>query len=127
MTSVSKRARSSASTSRRSLSPRRDYPRGTSTVTRPSQASPEQAESRPVHAQHLEIFKADMTSMVADMLESSLLPPSLSLTLGARESLFLCRMWLQIKRRNPQIMVIVQRGQIPLLMRIPLIFRVILS
>ena len=72
MTSVSKRARSSASTSRRSLSPRRDCPRGTSTVTRPSQASPEQAESRPIHAQHLEIFKADMTSMVVDMLESSL-------------------------------------------------------
>ena len=34
-----KRARS-ASTSRRSLSPRRDYPRGTCTATRPSQASP---------------------------------------------------------------------------------------
>ena len=32
---VSKRARSSASTSHRSLSPHRDYPRGTSTVTRP--------------------------------------------------------------------------------------------
>ena len=40
---ISKRARSSASTSRRSLSPRRDYPRGTSTVTRPSQASPKHA------------------------------------------------------------------------------------
>ena len=45
-TSVAKRARSSASTSRRSLSPHRDYPRGTSMVTRPTQASPEQAENR---------------------------------------------------------------------------------
>ena len=69
---VSKRARSSASTSRRSLSPHRDYPRGTSTVMRPSQASPKYAEDRPVHAQNLEIFKADMTSMLADMLKSSL-------------------------------------------------------
>ena len=69
---TTKRARSSALTSRRSLSPRRDHPRGTSTVARPSQASPEQAENRPVHAQDLEIFKADMTSMLADMLKSSL-------------------------------------------------------
>ena len=40
---ISKRARSSASTSCRYLSPRSDYPRGTSTVTRPSQASPKHA------------------------------------------------------------------------------------
>ena len=53
---TSKRARSCPSTSRRSLSPRRDYPRGTSTVTRPSQVSPKPAEDRPVHAQDLEIF-----------------------------------------------------------------------
>ena len=72
MTNVSKRARSSASTSRRSLSPSRDYPRGTSTVTRPSKASPKRAEDRPVHAQDLEVFKAHMTSMLADMLQSSL-------------------------------------------------------
>ena len=70
--SVSKCARSSASTSRRSLFTSRDYPRGTSTVTRPSQVSPKHAEERPVHAQGLEVFKADMTSMLADMLRSSL-------------------------------------------------------
>ena len=69
---VSKRARSSASTSYRSVSPRRDYPRGTSTVTRPSQVSPKHAKDRAVHAQDLEIFKADMTSMLVDMLQSSL-------------------------------------------------------
>ena len=72
LTNVSKCARSSALTSRRSLSPRRDYPRGTNTVMRPSQASPKHAEDRPVHAQDLEVFKADMTSMLADMLQSSL-------------------------------------------------------
>ena len=43
-------------TSRRSLSPHRDYSRGTSTVTRSSQASPKHAEDRPVHAQDLEVF-----------------------------------------------------------------------
>ena len=47
----------SASTSRRSLSPRRDYPRGTCTATRPSQASPKRAQDRPVPAQDLEAFK----------------------------------------------------------------------
>ena len=51
----------SASTSRRSLFPRRDYPRGTCTATRPSQASPKRAQDRPAPAQHLEAFKADMT------------------------------------------------------------------
>ena len=56
-TNVSKRARSSASTSRRSLSPRKDYPRVTSTVMRPSQASPKDAEDRPVHAQDLEVLR----------------------------------------------------------------------
>ena len=44
-----KRARS-ASTSRRSLSPKRDYPRGICTATRPSQASPKRAEDRPAPA-----------------------------------------------------------------------------
>ena len=66
-----KRARS-VSKSRRSLSPRRNYPRGTCTATRPSQASPKRAEDRPAPAQDLEAFKADMTSMLSDMLQSSL-------------------------------------------------------
>ena len=51
----------SASTSRRSLSPRRDYPRGTCTATRLSQASPKRAQDRPAPAQDLEAFKADIT------------------------------------------------------------------
>ena len=71
-TKVVKGARSSASTSRRSLSPSRYYPRGTNSATKPSQASPRCAEDRPVHAQDLEVFKADMTSMLVDMLNSSL-------------------------------------------------------
>ena len=52
---VSKHARS-ASTSRRSLSPRRVYPRGTSTATRPHQTTPKRAENRTVQTQDLEIF-----------------------------------------------------------------------
>ena len=39
----------------------RDYPRGTCTATRPSQASPKRAQDRPAPAQDLEAFKADMT------------------------------------------------------------------
>ena len=70
-TDKAKRARS-ASTSRRSPSPKRDYPRGTCTATRPSQASPEWAEHRPAPAQDLEAFKADMTLMLSNMLQSSL-------------------------------------------------------
>ena len=62
-----KRARS-ASTSRRPPSPKRDYPRGTCTATRPSQASPKRAEHKLASAQDLEAFKADMTSMLSDML-----------------------------------------------------------
>ena len=62
-----KRARST-STSRRSISPSRDYPRGTSTATRPSQASPKRPEDRPAPAQDLEAFKAEMTSILSDML-----------------------------------------------------------
>ena len=46
--------------------------RGTCTATRPSQASPKRAEHRPAPAQDLEAFKADMTSMLSDMLQSSL-------------------------------------------------------
>ena len=62
----------SASTSRRSPSPKRDYPRGTRTATRPSQASPKKAEHTLTPAQDLEAFKADMTSMLSDMLQASL-------------------------------------------------------
>ena len=61
----------STSTSRRSPSPKRDYPRGTCTVTRPSQASPRKAEHTVTPAQDLEAFKADMTSMLSDMLQTS--------------------------------------------------------
>ena len=61
----------SASTSRRSPSPKRDNPRGTYTVTRPSQASPRKAEHTVTPAQDLEAFKADMTSMLSDMLQAS--------------------------------------------------------
>ena len=70
-TDKAKRARS-ALTSRRSPSPKRDYPRGTCTATRPSQASPKRAEHTLAPAQDLEAFKADMTSMLSDMLQSSL-------------------------------------------------------
>ena len=52
-----KRARS-ASTSCRSPSPKRDYPRGTCTATRPSQASPKRAEHTLAPAQDFEAFKA---------------------------------------------------------------------
>ena len=55
-TNVSKRARSSASTSRRSLSPGSDYPRGTDSVTKPSQASPRHAEDRSYACSGLEGF-----------------------------------------------------------------------
>ena len=61
----------SASTSRRSPSPKRDYPRGTSPVTRPSQASPRKAEHTVTPAQDLKAFKADMTSMLSNMLQAS--------------------------------------------------------
>ena len=71
VTDKAKRARS-ASTSRRSPSPKRDYPRGTCTATRPSQASLKRAEHTLASAQDLEAFKADMTSMLSDMLRSSL-------------------------------------------------------
>ena len=71
VTDKAKRARS-ASTSRRSPSPKRDYPRGTCTATRPSQASPKRAEHTLASAQDLEAFKADMTSMLSDLLQSSL-------------------------------------------------------
>ena len=53
-------------------SPKRDYPRGTCTATRPSQASPKRAERTLTPAQDLEAFKADMTSMLSDMLQASL-------------------------------------------------------
>ena len=94
----------STSTSRRSPSPKRDYPRGTCTVTRPSQASPRKAEHTVAPAQDLEAFKADMTLMLSDMLPSKGLPPSLIPILEAREitqkrTLFLNRFSL-----SPQLM-----------------------
>ena len=46
----------STSTSRRSLYPRRDYPRGTCKATRPSQASPKRAQERPAPTQDIEAF-----------------------------------------------------------------------
>ena len=61
----------STSTPRRSPSPKRDYPRGTCTVTRPSRASPRKAEHTVTPAQDLEAFKANMTSMLSDMLQTS--------------------------------------------------------
>ena len=71
-TDETKRARS-ASTSHRSPSPKRDYPRGICTATeRPSQASSKRAEHTLTPAQDLEAFKADMTSMLSDMLLASL-------------------------------------------------------
>ena len=62
----------SVSTPRRSPSPKRDYPRGTCTATRPSQASPKRAEHTLTPAQDLEAFKADITSVLSDMLQASL-------------------------------------------------------
>ena len=66
-----KRARS-VSTPHRSPSPKRDYPRGTCTATRPSQASLKRADHTLTPAQDLETFKAEMTSMLSDMLQASL-------------------------------------------------------
>ena len=90
-----KRARS-ASTSRRSPSPKRDYPRGTCTATRPSQASPKRAEHTLTPAQDLEAFKTDMTSMLSDILQASLSKfASHSIpALEAKGTLRLCRLWL---------------------------------
>ena len=72
VTDKAKHARS-ASTSRRSPFPMRDYRRGTCTATRLSQASPKRAEHTLASAQDLEAFKTDMTSMLSDMLQSSLI------------------------------------------------------
>ena len=44
----------------------------TCTATRPSQASPKRADHTLTPAQDLEAFKADMTSMLSDMLQASL-------------------------------------------------------
>ena len=68
--------------------PKRGYSRGTSTVTRPTLTSPTQFEDRPVQARDLADFKSDMTSLIQDMIESSLssLPPSLKPSLAVRET-----------------------------------------
>ena len=71
-TTIKAKAKRSASTSRRSPSPKRDYPRGTCTATRPSQASPKKPEHKLTPAQDLEAFKADLTSMLSNMLQASL-------------------------------------------------------
>ena len=87
----------SVSTSRRSPSPKRDYPRGTCTAIRPSQASPELAEHRPAPAQDLEAFKAGMTSMLSDMIQSSLskFASQFKPSSGGKGTLRLRRLWLQ--------------------------------
>ena len=67
-------------TSQRSLSPGRDYPRGTSTITKPSESSTviktsttnKPVSGRPVQAHDLADFKTDMTSLIQDMIQSSL-------------------------------------------------------
>ena len=89
---VAKRAKSATTTSQRSLSPRRDYPRGTCTITKPRETrvsstiiktstatkpastvtKPASVEDRPVQAQVLTNFKTDMTSLIKDMIQSSL-------------------------------------------------------
>ena len=92
----------SASTSRRSPSPKRDYPRGTCTVTRPSQASPRKAEHTVTPAQDLEAFKADMTSMLSDMLPFKSLPPSLIPILEAREMIQKRTLFLNRFSLSPQ-------------------------
>ena len=78
---VAKRANSATITSQRSLSPRRDYPRGSrksSTITKTSTkpagtvTKPASVEDRPVQAQVLTNFKTDMTSLIKDMIQSSL-------------------------------------------------------
>ena len=94
----------SASTSQRSPSPKRDYPRGTCTVTRPSRASPRKAEHTVTPAQDLESFKADMTSMLSDILQAPLksLPPSLIPILEAREIIQMRTLSLKRNFLRPQ-------------------------
>ena len=65
-------------------------PRGTCTATRPSQANPKRAEHTLTPAQDLEAFKADMTSMLSDMLQASL---SSIPALEAKGTLRLRRLW----------------------------------
>ena len=89
----------SASTSRRSLSPRRDYPRGTRTATRPSQASPKRAQHRP--AQDLEAFKADITCCQTCFNPPLVFASQFKPSCGS--SLCLHRMWLQFMRKAPRI------------------------
>ena len=86
------------SASRRSPSPKRDYPRGTCTATGPTHASPKRAEHTLPPAQDLEAFnlKADITSMLSHMLQAPLvsLPPSSIPALEAKGTLRLRRLWL---------------------------------
>ena len=84
----------SASTSRRSLSARRDYPRGTCTATRPSQASPKRAQDRPAPVQDLEAFKANMTCCQTCFNPPLVFASQFKPSSGGQESLCLHRMWL---------------------------------
>ena len=70
--SVSKCAKSTTATSKRSLSHERDYPRGTRRVTKPTLSSPIKIEDRPIQARDLANLKTDMTSLIQDMIQSSL-------------------------------------------------------
>ena len=76
----------SAPTSHRSPSPERDYPRGTCTATRPSQAGPKQAQSTVTPAQDLEAFKLTWLQCCQTCLKHPLinLPPSSIPVLEAR-------------------------------------------
>ena len=63
---------------------------GQAWVTRPTPTSPIQSEDRPVQARDLADFKSDMTSLIQDMIQSSLSSfasqLSLKLSLGVRET-----------------------------------------
>ena len=71
VTKKAKAKRAGSASTSPSPSPKRDYPRVTCTVTRPSRASPRKLSIRLHLLRKLESFKADMTSMLSDMLQAS--------------------------------------------------------